>query len=48
MKKTEPEIENLSKFLNNYNEESDRGAVLLAASIIDEWRSVCITVNMLR
>ena len=39
MKDTEPEIEDLGKFLNNFNKESDRGAVLLAASIIDEWLS---------
>lgn len=39
MRETEPEIEDLSKFMQNFNKESDRGAVLLAASIIDEWLS---------
>lgn len=34
---TEPEVVNLGVFLNEFNKESDRGAVLLAASILDEW-----------
>lgn len=33
----EPEVESLGKFLNEFNKESDRGSVLLAASILDEW-----------
>jgi len=32
----EPEIENLGAFLNEFNKESDRGATLIAASLIDE------------
>jgi len=35
----EPEVENLGAFFNEFNKESDRGAVLLAASILDEWLS---------
>jgi len=34
---TEPEVINLGIFLSEFNKESDRGAVLLAASILDEW-----------
>jgi mannitol operon repressor len=33
----EPELQELSEFLSNFNKESDRGAVLIAASLIDEW-----------
>ena len=33
---SEPEIENLGSFLNEFNKESDRGAALIAASLIDE------------
>lgn len=33
---TEPEIEQLGKFLACFNRESDRGAALVAASMIDE------------
>jgi mannitol operon repressor len=35
--KSEPEVNELGEFLNSFNKESDRGAVLLAASILDEW-----------
>ncbi|WP_139959886.1 MltR family transcriptional regulator [Flavicella sediminum] len=34
---SEPEMKELGEFLNSFNKESDRGAVLLAASILDEW-----------
>jgi len=34
--KTEPEIEELGRFLNEFNKESDRGAVLVAGTILDE------------
>lgn len=34
---SEPEVSNLGLFLSEFNKESDRGAVLLAASILDEW-----------
>ncbi len=34
---SEPELNELGEFLNSFNKESDRGAVLLAASILDEW-----------
>ncbi len=44
---TEPEIKNLSEFLVGFNKETDRGAVLLAASIIDEWLSE-ILLNYLK
>jgi mannitol operon repressor len=34
--KTEPEIEQLGKFLASFNKESDRGAALVAASMLDD------------
>ncbi|HBN9846899.1 TPA: transcriptional regulator [Pseudomonas aeruginosa] len=34
---TEPEIKELSDFLDEFNKESDRGAVLNAAALLDEW-----------
>jgi len=34
---TEPEIRELSEFLQEFNKESDRGAVLNAAAVIDDW-----------
>jgi DNA-binding MltR family transcriptional regulator len=36
MKESEPEINDLSKFLNLFNEESDRGSALIAASFLDD------------
>lgn len=33
----EPEIKELSEFLNEFNKESDRGAALNAASVLDDW-----------
>ncbi len=33
----EPEIQELSEFLNEFNKETDRGAALNAASVLDEW-----------
>jgi len=36
MKKLEPEIAELSDFLREFNNESDRGAALTAASMLDE------------
>ncbi len=36
MKENRPEIIDLSKFLNLFNEESDRGATLIAASFLDD------------
>ena len=36
MKDAEPEIEELGRFLNAFNRETDRGAALVAASMIDE------------
>ncbi|MDZ7661394.1 MltR family transcriptional regulator [Thiohalophilus sp.] len=36
MKKTEPEIKELSEFLAEFNGESDRGAVLTAGAYLDE------------
>ena len=33
----EPEIEELSEFLIEFNKESDRGAALNAASVLDDW-----------
>lgn len=36
MKDTEPEVETLSRFLHEFNKESDRGAALVAASMLDE------------
>jgi DNA-binding MltR family transcriptional regulator len=33
----EPEVSDLSEFLDEFNSESDRWAALSAASIIDEW-----------
>jgi hypothetical protein len=47
MQEREPELEDLSKFLIGFNKETDRGAVLLAASIIDEWLSE-ILINFLK
>jgi len=34
--KSEPEIEEVGQFLNEFNKESDRGAVLISASLLDE------------
>lgn len=36
MKKTEPEIQQLASFMDEFNKESDRGASLVAASMLDE------------
>lgn len=36
MKNTEPEVRQLGEFLNSFNEESDRGAALVAASMLDD------------
>jgi DNA-binding MltR family transcriptional regulator len=36
MKETEPEIKELSEFLQEFNGESDRGAVLTAGAYLDE------------
>lgn len=36
MKDTEPEIQQLGHFLSEFNKESDRGAALVAASMLDE------------
>ncbi len=36
MKATEPEIDQLAHFLSEFNKESDRGAALVAASMLDE------------
>jgi len=36
MKESEPEINQLADFLNEFNKESDRGAALVAASMLDE------------
>ena len=36
MKDTEPEIQQLGHFLGEFNKESDRGAALVAASMLDE------------
>ena len=36
-KNAEPEIQELSEFLNEFNKESDRGATLIAASVLDDW-----------
>lgn len=36
---TEPEVKELGEFLNTIRDESDRGRVLLVASILDEWLS---------
>ena len=36
MKDTEPEIETLGRFFTEFNKESDRGAALVAASMLDE------------
>jgi len=36
MKNTEPEIRDLGHFLSEFNKESDRGAALVAASMLDE------------
>ena len=36
MHESEPEIKQLGHFLSNFNKESDRGAALVAASMLDE------------
>lgn len=36
MKDMEPEVCQLGEFLNSFNEESDRGAALVAASMLDD------------
>jgi mannitol operon repressor len=36
MKDTEPEFQQLARFMNEFNKESDRGAALVAASMLDE------------
>lgn len=36
MRKSEPEVEQLGKFLSTFNKESDRGAALVAASMLDD------------
>jgi DNA-binding MltR family transcriptional regulator len=36
MKYPEPEIQQLAHFMNEFNDESDRGAALVAASMLDE------------
>lgn len=36
MKSSEPEVRQLAQFLNEFNNESDRGAALVAASMLDE------------
>jgi len=36
MKKIEPEIKEFSEFLNEFNKESDKGAVLAAGAYLDE------------
>lgn len=36
MYKTEPEVEQFGKFLSSFNKESDRGAALVAASMLDD------------
>ncbi|WP_233079168.1 hypothetical protein [Rheinheimera soli] len=33
----EPEMRDLSEFLNEFNKESDRGAALNAAAVLDDW-----------
>ena len=45
---SEPEIRELSKFLHSFNQESDRGAVLIAASILDEWLSEIIETFLVK
>jgi len=35
----EPEFIELSEFMTEFNKESDRGAALIAASVLDEWLS---------
>lgn len=35
-RKSEPEVEQLGRFLASFNKESDRGAALVAASMLDE------------
>lgn len=40
---TEPEIKELSEFLGEFNKETDRGAVLNAAAILDEWLLIILT-----
>jgi mannitol operon repressor len=37
--KDEPELKELSEFLNEFNKESDRGAALNAAAVLDDWLS---------
>lgn len=34
--KSEPEIEELGRFLSEFNKESDRGAVLIAGTMLDD------------
>lgn len=34
---SEPEVEALSKFLTEFGRESDRGAALTAAAVLDDW-----------
>jgi hypothetical protein len=36
MKDTEPEVQELAQFLSAFNRETDRGAALVAASMLDE------------
>jgi len=33
----EPEMQELSEFINEFNKESDRGATLNAAAVLDDW-----------
>lgn len=47
-RQSEPEVTELGKFLNSFNKESDRGAALLAASIIDEWLSQILESYLLK
>ncbi|MGL1040432.1 hypothetical protein ACSTDR_21815 [Vibrio vulnificus] len=35
--KSEPETMELSEFLSEFNKESDRGAALNAAAVLDDW-----------
>lgn len=37
MKQPEPEIKELNDFLSEFNKESDRGAALNAAAVLDDW-----------
>ncbi len=36
LSKMEPEVKQLSEFLTEFNKESDRGAVLIAAAVLDD------------